>query len=305
MLFAALLSSDNAGFVDVVRRRIVALSISCHVIVNLTFLPGVNWMFATPPSSVYTQSQKQDLIGVVAPELALNEYVNKELPTGGVLYERSRPFGATLHGDPVYVNWYSPKRQSQSQSLQTEADMKRFLEENSVGFVFWSTAIPFDPTDNFRGLLSGYLSKYAVPERQIGNMISYRLTETERLFRGGVLVSDWRQFTLSPELARNVDDDGLFRANMVPRMVGSLETLRSTVAKYSVTLKCPNKSASFIAQINWNVGQPYYRLVQCKSDIIRFVEVIPTPVGASRGAIYLTSRDAEPVLVGELRIEFE
>ncbi|WP_217284438.1 hypothetical protein, partial [Herbaspirillum sp. B65] len=59
----------------------------------------------------------------------------------------------------------------------------------------------------------------------------------------------------------------------------------------------------FVAQINWDKGAPYYRLVACETKSVTFVEAIPIPIGANQGSIYVTSRETGAIQVRNLSVE--
>ena len=59
----------------------------------------------------------------------------------------------------------------------------------------------------------------------------------------------------------------------------------------------------FVAQINWDKGAPYYRLVACEAKSVTFFEAIPIPIGASQGSIYVTSRETSSIQVKNIILE--
>ncbi|WP_153099675.1 hypothetical protein [Paraburkholderia hayleyella] len=77
----------------------------------------------------------------------------------------------------------------------------------------------------------------------------------------------------------------------------------ATQVRYSAHLHCPSKKGAFIAQINWDVGTPYYRLVACRAEDQSFVETAPIPLGAREGTLYITVRDAASAQIEDLQVD--
>jgi hypothetical protein len=82
-----------------------------------------------------------------------------------------------------------------------------------------------------------------------------------------------------------------------------VETGGVTMARYRAQFACSSDSGYFVAQINWDVGAPYYHRVRCTPEATAFVEAIPVPGGASRGDIYLSVSGVDSATITQLSLE--
>ena len=96
---------------------------------------------------------------------------------------------------------------------------------------------------------------------------------------------------------------GEFQATEKPLQLVTIQTRRATQARYRVDYTCPSEKGYFIAQINWDKGPVYYRLIECKAQKSSFIETVPIPLGASSGAIYATTRDTPQARIEHLTLE--
>jgi hypothetical protein len=270
---------------------------------NLYFLPGISWFFTVPPQRSYTEAGRAAVTARLAPERSLTEEVNRRYPGTRVLYDSEIPAGATLVGTPIYVNWYSPSRQTRYQAWRNLSDVEEFIQAERVDLVIWDQ----DPADTGgpRGLLLQYLSHHAYPELQVGSKLLYRSLDRGPAYR----------IVYPPAPAPSLPGDPAgsaagqsgagpsFVANSAPRVVGAVEIGRASVARYSATIRCPGGPGRFIAQVNWDMGRPYYRAVACGQEPVQFTEAFPIPVGARSGQIFVTARETPEALVSGLLIE--
>lgn len=91
-------------------------------------------------------------------------------------------------------------------------------------------------------------------------------------------------------------------ATAQPQILAAMPTQRASQARYAARLRCPSDTGHFVAQINWDAGAPYYRLVACSAGVVAFAESVPIPARARQGLVYLTVRDSAPVLVEDVQV---
>lgn len=299
LMLAALFLTKNQRW----RTLFSGLVLLC-IFLNLVFFPRISWMMVTPPQAASTSEGKAELIQMYAPSVLLTAEINRLAPGARVLYPADTPAGATLHGTPLYVNWYAPFREKRFEAIRNAETVSDFLTEENVGFVILNRHA-IEPPNAPGALLREHLARYGVPMAQAGSFVLYRVTDAPTLYRKAFdLRSVVRQESWTPELLPPASDSGVV-ATPQPKIFAVIPTQRAANARYSVSLRCSSDSGFFIAQINWDVGSPYYRLVSCRSDLSTFVEAFPIPLGARKGHLYLTVRDTTSAWVEDLQIELD
>lgn len=267
--------------------RLGKVVLCAYAAINLYFLPGVSWFFDDAPQQALTAAGRQTLTERLAPARLLTEYVSREFPGERVLYDVDVPYGAALHGTPYYVTWYAPGRADRFNGWQSVSDVQEFMRTERIRFVVWDLAAPAQPL-GARRLLREYLARFGVPERRAGSTILYRLAERETLFRSVLKL----EAAVEPLLAEPQS-----------RVISGVRLAGAGAVRYSVRFRCEDGAGSFIAQINWDVGVPYYRQVACSLDPVDFVETVPVPLGASTGEVYLGVNGKTRAKVSHIEIE--
>ena len=279
-----------------VRNASLALAILC-ILANLAFYHRVSWMMGAPAGTAYTQAEKQVLVSQYAPVAVLTGKVNQMAPGSRVLYPEDTPFGASLHGTPLYVNWYSPARSAQFAALKTPADVAAFLQQDRIDFAVLGLG-DADTSNLPKKLLREHIAQYGTAVAQEGTYILYSLQDAPTVYR--------KAFDLKQPgdiaLLMPVTPQGVL-ATAQPRVLANLPVFRSRQARFGVKFNCPAKTGYFIAQINWDKGAPYYRLVACEAGGTFFDEAVPIPPGSTRAELYATVRDSDPVQVEKLTVE--
>lgn len=297
VLFAALFIGVNRNY----RVFFAGLTVAC-VVFNLVFFPRVSWMMNSPPAAAITNHGKENVISLYAPAALLTKRVNQFAPDSRVLYPLNSPYGATLHGTPLYVNWYSPLREGRFGSLKSKIEIGQFLAQEKVDFVITDMA-DVRVSSSPEVLLRDYLANFGSVIAQEGSFLLYRLSETELLYRKVFdLASNVRKTPGEIELLLPFSEQGV-KASQEPKRLAVMQIYRSKQARYSVDFNCPSENGYFVAQINWDKGAAYYRLVACDSKKTSFVEVVPIPVGASTATVYVTARDSDFLYIKNLSIE--
>ena len=277
--------------------------LAAYVVMNLYFLPGVSWFFDIRANKAFTEAGRQKITENLAPVQVLNDYLNQKASGATVLYDYDVPYGATLAGKPVYVNWYSPARNAQMHSWQTSQDLAAFLKRESIGYVMWHLA-PAESLQLPRQLLREHLSMFGTPERQAGAWMVYRLRDTPAIYQSA--------FSLNTLPHAQTDAAGS-SAEFLPtlplvasaqsRVLGVVKTHGASAARYQASFQCSSSSGYFIAQINWDVAPVYYRLVPCEAGQVQFSESVVIPVGATSGVVYLSMRGDTQAVVSDFEIE--
>lgn len=130
---------------------------------------------------------------VISATAGLTEHLNQFAAGARVLYPRETPYGATLQGSPLYLNWYAPVRQSQFNAISDAQTLAAFLYKEDVDFVItnsaeieWTQSLSSDIGEknvNSTHLLRTYMAEFGYVEAQSGPSILYRLSAEPILYR--------------------------------------------------------------------------------------------------------------------------
>lgn len=297
VLLAALFIGKNTKY----KAFIVALTVTA-IAFNLIFFTSISWMMNLPAAAAFTDEGKKSIVRLYAPAALLTEKINGLAPGSRVLYPLQTSYGATLHGTPLYVSWYSSLRATRFGSLKNFTEIGEFLSQEKVDFVITDIR-NIQVSGSPEVLLRDYLARFGSVIAQEDTFLLYRISETPVLYRKIFdLGSSLRKTPGEAELLMPFTEKGV-QASNEPKPLTVVQAYRSKQARYSVNFICPSESGLFVAQINWDKGAPYYRFITCKPQTTSFVEALPIPVGASTGIVYVTSRDTDSVHVENLSIE--
>lgn len=302
VVLGSLLAGVQDGRSNKASRLAVRAALAAYVVMNVYFLPGISWFFTIPASKAFTEAGRQKITEDLAPVQVLNDYLNQNASGTTVLYDYDVPYGASLAGRPVYVNWYSPARNAQMNSWQTSQDLAAFLKRESIGYVMWRLA-PAESLQLPRRLLREHLSMFGTPERQAGAWMVYRLRDTPAIYQPAFSLNALPE----PQTgAAGGSADPLptlpLVASAQSRVLGVVKTNGAGAARYQASFQCSSSSGYFIAQINWNVAPVYYRLVPCEAGKVQFSESVVIPVGATSGVVYLSMRGDTQAVVSHFEI---
>lgn len=295
VLFGALFVKD---------RRYLSFAVSVLALVcigaNLFYFSSVTWIMNSPASLAFSADGQRALKALYAPAAVLTQKVNELAPGSRVLYHPSTPYGATLHGRPLYPNWYQPRNDRAFQSVSDYQTLKAYLEGERPDFAILSIS----PSSNAREkILREYMAQFGYLEGQANNFLLYRLSNHA--------VDYQRIFELRPPNGESLPKaewlipitDGGITASSNSKAVANVYTFRARQARYSIEFKCTSDAGFFVAQINWDRGAPYYRLIPCEAKDVQFNEAIPIPVGANKGLIYATARETNEIHVKNIKVE--
>lgn len=261
-----------------------------YAALNLCFLPGISWVFEIPPQRAYTEAGRKLIADAINPARQITAYLNERYKGTTVLYPASAPFGATLRGRPIYVNWYAPAQAARLAGARSVADIAQYVKDEKVEFVVWSTFDAFKP-ENPEWLLREYLSRQAYPELRIGDMTLYRVVGRPLDYRA--------VFALSGQAAA----DGKRVSEDAPGVLATIPLAGATIARFQAALDCPAPKGRLVFQIDWDAGPTYYRLVPCDAKDSGFSESLPVPAGATRAEIRIGRQDAGEILLKNLTLE--
>lgn len=281
------------------------LVIGC-ICLNFFFFPGISWMFTRPLQTIYTATGKEELTKLIAPEKRIISRLNQDMPGSRVLMP-DRPYGATLMGVPLYVNWYSPDRAKHFSSIKDQKDLRFFINDEHPDFVIWNIRDGSTPGQP-KWLLREYLSQFGYPIYQVGTYIQYRLSNAEVTYRKTLnLLTDNSNAKNSSSGKPGLKQSPVYRHIILkgaPKQITSISSEGGVFARYQATFKCSESEGSFVIQINWEVGDPYYRLIPCMDKKTTFAESIPIPVSARKADLFIMVQNASSVNVEKLMIEF-
>jgi len=269
---------------------IVRAVIFFYAAANLYFFPGISWVFETAPQQAYREAGRHQITEKINPVKLMTAYVNDKYKGARVLYPASAPFGASLEGDPIYVNWYSPSTEARFGEARNLAGVADFLKVEKVEFVVWSTYDAYVPGSP-EWWLREYLSRAGAPELRLGNFVLYRVIGHDLPYR--------QVF----DLQKDASDTTKIVRSEAPEILTTVPIGGASLARYHATLNCQSPAGRLVFQINWDTGPTYYRLIPCSGEPTNFSESLPVPSGASRAEIRVGRQDAPEILLTNLTLE--
>jgi len=234
---------------------------------NLWCYPGTSWTLNVPPP--HGEHARNEYFAAIAPGHVLNTYLNASAPGSTVLYPTETPYGGSLLGRPVYVNWYAPTRMVHSWTLTTPDELRAFLAEEKIDHVI----MQLSDADVLVGLLRQHLAEFGLPLQQQSNEILYRLLQEPLAYRR---VAELAVEAAIPDL----------------QLVASAATGGAHAARFRASASCGPALTGLQVRISWDQGLPYSRQVSCTAGSMDFVEALPVPGGAKRVDVYLALPDA-------------
>lgn len=297
-LAIAIMGSLFMGRRLALRAVFVAAALTC-IALNLYMFRSISWMMQSTAQAAYTEQGRDRLVTTYAPAAQLNKIVNRIAPGARVLYPTVTPFGATLRGVPLYVNWYSPGRLARFEAIKSTQDVGDFLASEHVDFVIISMA-DTESGSTPATFLREHLAQHGRVVGQSGPLT---------LFRTGTNTVNYHEaFSLrfaAPASGSPITQGPALpiEATTQPLAFDWFATGAANQARYTVRLRCDNNKGYFVAQVNWDSGAPYYRLISCRPESFTFSEAIPVPASARQGQPYITVRDGASAVVEDLRVE--
>jgi hypothetical protein len=275
------------------------LSLGC-IAANLLFFADVNGRLKYPAVLGFSREGKEAYTRSYAPTIFLTQRINAMAPGSRVLYARKRALGATLHGTPIYNSWSQPIREAEFREIKDIDGLRRFFVKEKIDFAILDSDVF---RDAWTVLLREYMSQYGYVEGQDTGFYLFRISHSPVLYR--------KVFALHPaegEEFENIDlqtlpTDQAITTTQKVRILAVMPTLRARQARYTVEYRCPSEVGNFVAEINWDIGDSYSRLLPCGSSNVTFMEAIPIPIGASIGSIQISSRNTSSIEVTNITVE--
>lgn len=299
VLLAVLLSADvKQGGSNLLSRASFVFLIG----LNFAFLSGVSYLFHTSPLAVYSAEGKQQFASEVAPEIQLNAQINTLNKNAKVLFDFNRPYGATLAGTPFYNSWYSPKNYASINKWESTKDVAQTFKDWNLDYVYWNMAQPYTKTTVQKNILREYLLDYGYPQMQVGSILAYKIGDIKSTYQNVFTRTEFN----------NLDGFEVTGTPVIQNksvIVGSSNIITSTfdvasfsAFKYQVSITCENDTDEFIAQINWDLGNSYYKVVNCSGGEQFFAETGLIPKSASKAILYLSSRANSNIVVNSVSV---
>lgn len=274
------------------QRPLLCAAFAVTIALNLYFLPGILWIFENSPMLALTNNARQRMVEQTVPELTINSRLNNSTANPRVLYAGGSSYGATLKGQPLYMEWLSPVMQAKAAAVSGYESIAPFMDENRVDFVVFNQKM-VEPVGLPRWQLGHYLSRFGFPEFNVASQVAYRINQSE--------IPYLPLFSLETWAATNNQRLPL-TATIEPITLSSIGLLRARAVRYHAQYECNDQSGYFVAQLNWDNGMSYYRLVSCDRSV-DFQESIPVPAGVNSAQLYVTARDRSTVTVNALTLE--
>lgn len=284
--FAAIFTFKN----KLIKILAIFTSILC-IFFNLYYFTHVSWLMNYPPSIAFNNKGKTLILSKKNPVAILNKKINTSYPGAVVLYPSETPFGATLNGKPIYLNWYSPASSKSFNSITNFKDLETFLNEYKIDIIIVNMSN--SKSDNApEVILRNYIAKFGTVIDQEKSYIMYKINKMAQNYN--------EIFVLTNKL---IESEKKFIATFKTKSLGFIQINGAKQARYNVEFKCPSNTGSFIAQINWNLGSPYYRFVNCSIDTIKFSEAIPVPAHVTYAEVFITSRETPLIYLNSISVE--
>lgn len=285
-------------------RMILVVVTGACVCLNIIFFNRISWLMGSPALQAFTERGRAEILRFYAPAVLLNDFIGKQASGSRVLYPKSVPYGATLGGQPLYINWYSSSRQMRFDSARSAPEMGQFLALEKVDFVITDLS-EVHPQKSSGSALREYLAQHGSVLAREGNLLLYRFYEAPVLYRTAFDLNaiSRQENHLVESFVSPVNRQ--LEVSFVPKLVARISILGGRQARYRVQFRCGSQDGKFVAQINWDKGFPYHRHVNCESTDASFSEAIPIPDGVTFGDVYVSMLGPATGIVQELVVEIQ
>jgi hypothetical protein len=283
--------------------KLARLGLWGFILLNFVFILGVNWLFQSSPTSVYTEEQKIKYTDRVIPEQKLNRLVNEVNPKAKVLLDFGRPFGATLAGTPIYNSWYSYTNSNIISQWKSPEDITRSIVSWGLDYAYWDWSHAYSPSETLRNLLGSYLAEFGVPRLSVGSVQALSVAKTPVVYAPVINHEKFEGLSgLNVQGSAIINPEGKLAVSVNDVVTQNFSVGVNSLFKYSVRLECREAKSQFVAQIYWDTptsGASYYKLLNCEdTKAIDFSEVGLIPQGATEGVLYLSVRTGSVFVTG-------
>ncbi len=283
-----------------VAKKFILTSIYAISVFNFCVMPGSSWLFFASPLSFLKPDATETFTNEIVPEVALNRMVSTAKDRPKVFFAHARPFGATLVGSPIYNMEYSYSYYKNGQVWSQPEDILKDFSSWGVDFVYWDQKEMFRLNDAARNLMRKFLLSYGRPVFQANHMVAFTISNQIQTYESVFVANSSAKFHESGSPL--VSDSGI---TLHENDVLSVDVNMSAYSafKYRVEYICENESDFFIAQLNWDNGVVFYKLLECAKHSISMEEVGAVPPGARYATVYLSARTTQTVSVSSLSLE--
>lgn len=281
------------------RKNVALFGIYWLAFANFFFMPGASWLFIISPLSVLDAKSAEAFQQEMMPEVKLNRLVSETKHSPTVLFHYGRPFGATLIGKPIYYANYSYTYFSRMSQWQNSADMLSDLKTWGVDFVYWDQKEAYSKNNNFQNMSRELLLAHGKPAFQSGNLLAFSLAETRLNYQPIFIFDQSTKFAVKGNPSVSEQNISLRAGDLLSV---DLEVADYSAFKYQVSYVCESEADFYVAQLNWDTGAAYYKLLGCTTENTSYAEVGMVPPGAKKATLYLSVHAKQAVNVSGLSI---
>lgn len=280
-------------------RHLSLFSIYLITVLNFSFMPGVSWLFDTSPLSLLDDRAAEKKIRDITPEVDLNRMVGESMENPKVFFAHTRPFGATLNGQPIYNAEYSYSYYKNRDRWSRSEDLLKDFSAWGVDFVYWDQKEMFRQDDFPRNLLREVLYSYGKPVFQSNYLVAFTISDRMQSYTPVFSVDRATEFRVTGNPVRGEGATVLHENDVLSV---DIDMSSYSAFRYQVQYVCESKADFFVAQLNWDNGSVFYKLLECSNKPTLFSEVGMVPPGAKMATVYLSARTTSTVNVSSLSI---
>lgn len=277
----------------------IAAGIYLLVFLNFCFMPGISWLFVYSPFSLVSSHKAEELSQNVVPEVGLNKFVNQVNKGAKVFMALGRPYGATLATYPILNQDYSYVNYVDRKKWESEEDILKDFTSWGVDLVYWYQGGVYPAGDTATVLLNKLLIAHGRPVLQSGALVAFSMTKKNLLYTPIFSFVNPNQFEVT---GRPQVDQSALKLLKGDILTATLNVSGYSAFKYQVKYFCESGEGFFVAQINWDAGTAYYRLLECTKEPTLFTEVGLVPPGTQKATLYLSSRAKHEVTVTDISV---
>lgn len=293
------IASGVASRVRFVGATLLLGTITCF---NLIVSPSAAWYMGDGWLSLFYRDGKQSFLVENNPEVMLNERLS--LSGYGhekILFDPGHPAFSTLWGTSYAQSSYMPLLAERMAATKSMSELTGILRELGITTIYWDLSRIYEDSNSYTAKLGPIVSTYGIPVVQVGQTIAYKFMSSPVQKK---LIVDFNPPTLS-EFDRGVrvpQSPAGLTVNAVDSAMANLSVGDAKQVAYQIDFKCASENEIFVAQINWQDAQPYYRLVKCTAHDQEFTENILVRNATGVGDVYLSTRGKDGALVKRLRL---
>ena len=285
---------------NVIRGLIVVIAAA-----NFAYGPGISTYLRWPNADLVSDIQRQAIVESIIPEKIINAKLAAIKPHPTIIYDEERAFGATLAGQPVYHNWYSPRWNNVAWDSKLANPFQTIFEESKADFALSNMGNIYSEKEKWRHLRHRAVMQFGVPILRVGPVQAYRIVSTPVAYTPIITISDFRVPYPMVEIPATLKVDletGSLLAPFPTAQIAVAELDHAKAVRYSTRIRCTDVDGYWVAQVNWDVGPSYYRLIACDGQSVDFRESVSVPEGATKAFLYAGVWNDRKVWVDRLEL---